>query len=188
MPQLRESALAPMPLFAGFAELPVTRVCRSCRIGRKPSEFPLHRTSRDGRRRVCRTCLATGRYQPKPETIEQRDMRAERQGSPEWRASHRAAVKRYAALHPDRVRAQSIVRAAVKAGKIARAEACQVEGCNSTIAIEAHHHDYAKPLDVLWCCATCHRQGHALGSITPRAGLARHLGTVPEAPREHDAA
>lgn len=52
---------------------------------------------------------------------------------------------------------------AVKTGKLVRPNFCSVCGAkgkrkkNGNITIEAHHKDYAKPLDVVWLCDSCHR-------------------------------
>lgn len=33
--------------------------------------------------------------------------------------------------------------------------------CGGTVDVQAHHHDYSKPLDVVWLCFVCHRgDGH----------------------------
>lgn len=34
------------------------------------------------------------------------------------------------------------------------------ETCGSERNIDAHHDDYAKPLDVRWLCGRCHAQHH----------------------------
>ena len=55
------------------------------------------------------------------------------------------------------------VRTAIKTGVLVRLVSC--ERCNTIplptsdgrAAIQAHHHDYSKPLDVEWICAKCHR-------------------------------
>lgn len=34
--------------------------------------------------------------------------------------------------------------------------------CDSTDSLQAHHHDYSKPLDVFWLCAKCHGKLHTV--------------------------
>lgn len=59
------------------------------------------------------------------------------------------------------------VRDAIKAGELVRPEFCErcgvAPGMTKTGApkIQAHHHDYALPLEVEWLCTKCHR------AITP---------------------
>jgi hypothetical protein len=74
------------------------------------------------------------------------------------------------------------LQAARKAGLIAKPSRCQAKGCTSSKHLEAHHWSYEPEhrLDVLWVCASHHRQGHAQGWITPTAGIPRHRGTIPE--------
>lgn len=57
-------------------------------------------------------------------------------------------------------RAQVQVMNALRRGDLARLEEC--EDCGSNKLIEAHHDDYAKPLDVRWLCRLCHRNWHRL--------------------------
>lgn len=55
-----------------------------------------------------------------------------------------------------RRRARRAVRVAVRRGLLARS-ACQ--RCGATPA-QAHHPDYARPLDVEWLCVPCHADAH----------------------------
>lgn len=62
----------------------------------------------------------------------------------------------------DRARAYRAVGRAVQAGRLVRPATCsrcgQDPGCRSDgrSLIQGHHRDYAKPLDVVWECPTCH--------------------------------
>jgi len=47
---------------------------------------------------------------------------------------------------------------AVKTGKLIKPLYC--EKCGENKPLQGHHHDYSKPLDVLWVCLTCHCQIH----------------------------
>ena len=50
------------------------------------------------------------------------------------------------------------VKRALRSGELVR-EACETCG---EIAVEAHHADYSKPLEVRWLCRSCHRRYHAV--------------------------
>lgn len=61
-------------------------------------------------------------------------------------------------------RAYGQVRTALKNGVLSRPSRC--ERCNQPSplgsdgrsTIHAHHHDYAKPLEIEWICVKCHRK------------------------------
>jgi predicted DNA-binding protein YlxM (UPF0122 family) len=71
-------------------------------------------------------------------------------------------------------RAQNVLEKAVARGAVVPAEAC--ENCGSTPepfvdgrrAIQAHHDDYNKPLDVRWLCQRCHHEWHQEHRAVPR--------------------
>jgi hypothetical protein len=62
----------------------------------------------------------------------------------------------YRAKYPERVKADSKLRWAIRIGRIIR-EPCEV--CGSTNS-QAHHEDYSKPLEVKWLCPLHHGQVH----------------------------
>jgi hypothetical protein len=63
-------------------------------------------------------------------------------------------------LWPEKKRARRALNRAVQAGGAQRPESCESCG-RADKAIQAHHADYAKPLDVEWLCTGCHAQRHA---------------------------
>jgi len=70
--------------------------------------------------------------------------------------------------------AYTAVRCALERGDLVRPSTCSRCGCRPKPAadgrslIHAHHHNYAKPLDVEWICCLCHRKETPLPS-TPGA-------------------
>lgn len=52
-------------------------------------------------------------------------------------------------------RAKNAVQRAVKSGHVIRPSTCS--RCSIECKPEGHHHDYGKPLDVVWVCRPCHR-------------------------------
>lgn len=58
----------------------------------------------------------------------------------------------------DKRKAHLKVFTAIKNGIIVKPKKCHK--CNSTIAIEGHHEDYLKPLEVVWLCRKCHSKLH----------------------------
>lgn len=62
--------------------------------------------------------------------------------------------KRTRGEHPEKYRAQAIINTRIARGKLQKPNVCQV--CGKEGRVEAHHADYSKPLDVIWCCKKCH--------------------------------
>lgn len=71
----------------------------------------------------------------------------------EIRLIGREASLKYRKNHPQRVMARSIVYRELRAKRIKKAP-CFFCG---SVKVEAHHNDYAKPLEVVWCCKMHHR-------------------------------
>lgn len=57
---------------------------------------------------------------------------------------------------PEKNRARSLVRQAIKAGKLIPLEEC--EFCGSESRIEGHHPDHSRPFLLLYLCKNCHHQ------------------------------
>lgn len=90
--------------------------------------------------------------------IKKRDILNEKQK--EYTANHKeeraAYYKEYITRFPNKIKAQRVLQYAVQRGIILR-EPCEVCG---EIKTEAHHPDYAKPLDVMWLCSHHHKTWH----------------------------
>lgn len=93
-------------------------------------------------------------------------------GSRGCRECRRAANRRRFARRADkeRQRARKKVEYAVRVGRLIRPTAC--DRCGAGGRIEAHHRDYAKPLEVEWLCSQCHgrtrRSTEAVELPTPK--------------------
>jgi len=72
----------------------------------------------------------------------------------------------------DKKKAQRAARLAVQRGIIKKAKECQDCGA-ARRALQAHHEDYDKPLDVVWLCGTCHGARHMTQNLLPTD---RHKG------------
>ncbi|WP_417070775.1 hypothetical protein [Niveibacterium terrae] len=70
--------------------------------------------------------------------------------------SHNKAVKKYTEKHAQRRSAHYAVSNAIRSGKMIKQPCCICGDKKS----EAHHHDYSRPLDVLWLCDKHHKEEH----------------------------
>lgn len=77
-----------------------------------------------------------------------------------YRENHEGILRQkreYASAYPERALARKRVYRAIRDGSLHR-EPCELCGAAK---VEAHHDDYARPLDVRWLCVSCHRRHHA---------------------------
>jgi hypothetical protein len=134
------------------------KVCFKCRQAKPLDEFYKHPQMGDGLLGKCKECTkrdSTANRQAKLDQCREYDrMRA---SMPHRRALAQRIQKRWREQHPYRRLAQNKLRAALKAGKVQRLP-CLVCGAKA----EAHHPDYAMPIDVVWLCPAHHKQAHAM--------------------------
>jgi hypothetical protein len=173
----RSSAAQEIPR-ANPAARPEKR-CICCKREKPRHLFSPHPRAKDGLRRSCKACVASGRAS-KPTPPEALARTIARNKTPEYRKVNRRSVRAWKERNPDADRAGRILRPAVKRGKIVPATCCQAKGCAETKGLAAHHYRYDRPLLVLWVCAQHHRRGHITGRITPEKGLPKKLGRVPK--------
>ena len=131
--------------------------CFKCGVERPLSDYYKHAQMADGHLNKCKECTKNDvrerRFDPKfrEKVLEYDRSRGARQ-DPDY-------CKEYRERFPLKYKAHSALNNAVRSGKISKPEAC--EECGSTFALNGHHDDYSKPLDVRWLCSACHRQWHA---------------------------
>lgn len=133
-----------------------TKKCSECGRLLPITEFNLLRKSKDGHQDRCRDCFSKynrERYAANSTSIKER-VKKYRDENPynELDTRMNACNK-----NPTQKNAYRAVEAAIRAGVLHKPDTCSMCGCNdSDRRIEAHHYDYAKPLDVIWLCSACH--------------------------------
>ena len=79
-----------------------------------------------------------------------------------WRQANPDKCKTYYARYrknnPAKYAAQYTVWNAKVAGRVTEPDRC--ETCGIEAALDAHHDDYTKPLEVRWLCRDCHAAHH----------------------------
>lgn len=124
-----------------------TKTCFKCGETKPLSEFYRHPQMSDGHLNKCIECSKAERkahVAKNPDAVlKTRLKQCERK--PNHRNAYRA------------------VEMAVAAGVLSKPSVCSACGCpDSERRIEAHHHDYSKPLDVIWLCSMCHDKADQL--------------------------
>lgn len=138
--------------------------CFKCHTVKPITAFYKHPKMADGHLGKCKECTKRDvvanyydRHEQKCAYDRERNQRPERKamaGEYSKRANH------------DKQKARFAVSNAVRDGRLAR-KPC--EKCGRTDRVQAHHHDYSKPLDVEWLCFVCHRvhgHGQIVSSVT----------------------
>ena len=112
----------------------------------------------DGHVNKCKECNKKDVTKHREKNIEKlREYDRKRSNLPHRVQLRKDIGKRWKKNHPDRKKAQQILRKAVMNGFIKK-QLCWVCGEKA----EAHHPDYSSPLDVVWLCSSHHKQAHAL--------------------------
>ncbi len=81
------------------------------------------------------------------------------QDKPENKKKHNEASVKWQEKNKAKKKAQEKVGSAIRSNKLTRPETCSICG-QTDCKIQAHHWDYDKPLDVVWCCIQCHNDIH----------------------------
>lgn len=134
-----------------------TKKCSECGQMKPLSEFNKKRKNKDGLQNRCRACFSRynkARYHSDPQRFIG-DVRKYRDENLENVFATRMEM---CERNPNQKNAREALNVAVKLGHVVKPDHCL--GCGrkaSETRISAHHHDYSKPLEVVWVCARCHR-------------------------------
>ena len=139
------------------------KACIKCGEVKDLSAFPKNSRASDGRHAKCKTCTNEylRAYRSTPEGAAKEKER-QRKRYAEKKDSILARFKRHRSQHPEKIKANSAVRTALRRGELAPASACECNDCGAP-AQHLHHHSYEQQhwLDVVPLCASCHRIRHA---------------------------
>ena len=138
------------------------KTCFKCKVEKPLSEFYKHKQMADGHLGKCKECARDDAIEHRKHNDSVREYDRMRSKRPERKAHAARNGKRWRKNNPEKVRAQLKARRAVASGKIERQHECCV--CGAEEHLHMHHHDYSKPLDIVWLCARCHHRGHALAN------------------------
>lgn len=152
--------------------------CFKCQQVKPLDDFYKHPQMADGRLNKCKACAKSDASQHRSDNLEacraydrkrfQHDL--ERRSlqidqSREWARNNpekMAEVKaQWQARNPEKRQCHISLASALTKGTLVKSASCQSCGI-SGVRIHGHHHDYTKPLDVMWLCATCHAKQHRL--------------------------
>jgi hypothetical protein len=128
------------------------KTCSKCGEIKPRTEFHKAKQAADGLRSHCKDCRKEYyrlTFKAKQAYDKQRNQ------TPEQKAANARHIRNHRARHPLQAKAWNAVSNAIQAGRLIR-QPCEVCGKKS----QAHHDDYAKPLEVRWLCCEHHRIVH----------------------------
>jgi len=145
------------------------KFCYICNKHKASNDFHVNNRSKDGLQSRCKSCKhnyqmsrkhLTRVYDAKyrRDNKEHLDkIRLEYRKTSKYKESHKRGVANYRKNNPEIYKAYKLVQVAKKNGTLI-VKPCK--SCGSEKNVHAHHHDYSKPLDVEWMCASCHGKEH----------------------------
>lgn len=135
--------------------------CSACNQILLPSSFSRDGSRRNGLSSQCTKCRLLRRNKDAKRESNRLFMARARKKDPEKfreRARLRLLNPDYKARHSQKIKARAMLNHAVRDGKVMKPQTCFE--CSQVTPLQAHHHDYAKPLDVVWLCSLCHGKKH----------------------------
>ena len=161
-----------------------TRICTVCKVEKPYGEFYKSKKGKDGYAEQCKACrLIKGReyyHRRKEVCLAKQERWAERNPDKilknqrayyernrekildKLRESRKATgyanTKAYRKRNKQKIESHNYVALAIKFGHLVRPETC--DKCKKPCKPQAHHHDYEKPLEVVWLCPKCHGNEH----------------------------
>lgn len=150
--------------------------CFKCGVDKDVSDFYKHKQMTDGHLNKCKECTKSDVKKNRGDNIEYyksydawrfqndpkvRERHKKYQSTPDGREAMRKARKIWETSNPEKRAAHVLLGNAVRSGRIDKPNKCS-KCCEFTPRgiLHAHHHDYAKPLDVTWLCVYCHVSEH----------------------------
>lgn len=132
-------------------------ICSKCKRDLSEQSFNWANRKAGKRQTICRECFSDynrKRYQENKDRI-RKNIETYRAENPTKVLTSRIKT---CMRNPTHYNANKVVEQAIIAGKLTRPDRCSICGCSSSEhRIEAHHEDYSRPLDIIWCCTLCHR-------------------------------
>lgn len=132
------------------------KFCNKCKIEKYASEFYHRKSAKDGLFTICKACTDDYNNQ---ESVKRKRLIADKKyrQRADVKRARRKRVALYRDANIDKFRARELFQKRVQRGAITRLP-CQFCCAPSTAG---HHHDYSKPLVIVWVCDSCHNRIHA---------------------------
>lgn len=156
--------------------------CSICKERKSVSEFNRSACAPDGHRCDCKECrrIQSAKYYTKHKDKILSAVRLYKANHKEeyriyggrYRAKHREEIAKYEHVRKKTVkgRARTLLGSAVNHGNIIKPSHCSCCGREARgRALQGHHDDYTKPLDVRWLCSQCHSRAHCEPNSTSNA-------------------
>jgi hypothetical protein len=122
-------------------------------------------------RAIRRAYYAKHLAHPRPQLTPEERKRRDYESKKRWKLKHperfaRLALRRmaYPQTPYEKRMARTKLRNAIAMGKFARPKHCSK--CGREGQVQAHHHDYSKPFEVIWLCPCCHIDIHKSEFLT----------------------
>ncbi len=139
--------------------------CGSCNETKPFSEFTKNPARKDGYHNQCKPCRSAEQKRRRAKyRVEYAEMEYQRNQTPHRKEQLKEAGKR---RNPKQVMAVRLVNNAVRSGLLIKPDKCSM--CHDKCRVQGHHHDYDKPLDVIWVCIQCHGELHGRVVVRTKA-------------------